>query len=237
MAGPIHCRTVLEGSWEQSREAQFEAQTRFRAVAGPKGRTPSLQRREKRGCGLREQRPGSSGGHGTRSQAEQGARWSHDMYLLLHRASSTRPGDCYRGDEGRRSINGSPNAAAAISGTRCHSRLYRDHDAYSAGIFIIWQPKINHPNACCSVRRAKTWNTSHIEETSSCFAGDEITSVGCWAIAGHRRRGSCHPLAAAELHRREDPWPARARAIHEPGLVENVHGRVRGHPCGHEPAV
>lgn len=46
MAGPIHCRTVLEGSWERSREAQFEAQTRFRAVAGPKGRTPSLQRRE-----------------------------------------------------------------------------------------------------------------------------------------------------------------------------------------------
>lgn len=49
MAGPVHCRTVLEGSWERSREAQFEAQTRFRAVAGPKGRTPSLQRREKRG--------------------------------------------------------------------------------------------------------------------------------------------------------------------------------------------
>ena len=43
--------------------------------------------------------------------------------------------------------------------------------------------------------------------------------------------------AAAELHRREDPWPARASAIHEPGLVENVHGRVRGRPCGHEPAV
>ena len=138
------------------------------------------------GCGLRKQRPAwQLRRRRTRSRAEQRARWSHDIYPLLHRASPTKPGDCYRGDEGRRSINGSPKAAAAIS----HSRLYRDHDACSVGIFVMWQPKINHPNACCSVRRvvfqdAKTWNTSHIEETSSCFAGDEITSVGCWAIAG-----------------------------------------------------